>query len=366
MDPSNLIVAYYLGEAYFASRRYSEAIASFEKAIAHSEFRADAYYYLSKALGSLSKQAMERLGREYPDSFYIDLARAHFHEGREGWEEAERAYREALKKRPDAPGLEERLRWVSASAAQPAAAGPPPSVAAGETTMLALLYLPPPAERIDALLDEYRSRVRSGTARRPGERSLYRLAEDSQIASYLAARWIGRNDPGSYRQHQLRAQLHESRGQADDAVSEYRAALRLKPDLQNVHFAMGSMLWSLSRFDEARSELEAELRINSNHPEAHYVLADILQLSGRRDEAKTHLLEALRLDRDFVEAHLAIERIYFAEGQLGKALEELRIAARLSPADPAPHYRMSMVHRRLGNLTEAREAMKRFRRLQTP
>lgn len=364
IDPSNWIVAYYLGEAYFATRRYSDAVESFLKAAANPEFRADAYYYLSKAYGALSKAAMDRLGAESPRSFHVQLARGHYHEGRKNWGEAEDAYRAALERNPAAAGLEERLRWVSLKKTGGGLSGPVPPLPAGEATMLSMLYRPPSDHEIDTLLDQYRNRLKKGGGATASDESTYRLAEDYQIASYLAARWINKNDPGSYRAHQLRAQLHEARGETDDAVREYRQALRLKPDLQNVHFAMGSMLWALSRFEEAVPELEAELRINPNHPEAHYVLADIRQNEGRTDDAKSHLLEALRLQPNLVEAHLAIERIYFAEGHFEKALNELRIAARLSPKNPTPHYRMSLLYRRLGEDEQARRALETFQRLQ--
>ena len=364
LDPSNWIVSYYLGEAYFASRRYADAVAVFGKATASPEFRPDAYYYLSKAYGVLSEAAMDRLGREHPRSFSVQLARGHYHEARKNWGEAEDAYSLALETNPGAEGLEERLRWVIRNKDGGDAAGPAPPLPAGESTMLSMLYRPPSDAAIENLLGRYRNRLETTAAPGGSEESMYRLAEDFQIASYLAARWIGKNDPGSYRAHQLRAQLHEARGETDDAVREYKAALRLKPDLQNVRFAMGSMLWALSRFEEAASELEAELQVNPNHPEAHYVLADIRQVEGRKEDAKRHLLEAVRLQPDLVEAHLAIERIYFAEGEFDKALDELRIAARLSPEDPTPHYRMSMLYRRLGRAEEAREALEAFERLQ--
>ena len=366
LDPSNWVVAYYLGEAYFASRRYSDAVEAFQKAVALPEFRADAYYYLSKAYGALSKAAMHRLGTEYPRSLYVQIARGHYHEGRKNWEEAEDAYRAALAKDPEVGWLEERLRWASLNQDGDGHIRSPPPLPGGEATMLSMLYRPPSDREIDVLLGQYRDRLRISAGTGGSEKSTYRLAEDYQIASYLAARWISKHDPGSYRAHQLRAQLHESRGETDDAVREYKEALRLKPDLQNVHFAMGSMLWALSRFAEALPELEAELRINPNHAEAHYVLSDILQIEGRKEDAKRHLLEALRLQPELVEAHLAIERIYFSEGDFDKALQALRVVARLSPEDPTPHYRMSMLYRRLGKAEEARKALEAFQRLQAP
>ena len=367
LDSSDLVVAYYLGEAYFANRQYSDAIAAFEKATSHIDFRADAHYYLSKAYGALSKQTMDRLAEEYPDSFYIHLARGHYHEGRRNWHEAERAYQSALKRNPGAThlaDLEARHRWVARNAATDGLAGPPPPLPEEGATMLGLLYRPPSEHEIDSLLREYRKRLQPSAPMLAAAESIYRQAEEFQIASYLTARWINMNDPGSYRAHQLRAQLHESRGETDDAVREYHAALRLKPDLQNVRFAIASLLWSLSRFEEARPELEAELRINPNHAEAHYVLGDILQVAGRNDEAKGHLLEALRLKPDLVEAHLAIERIYFAAGQLDKALDQMRTVVRIAPTNPTAHYRMSMLYRRLGRAEQALQELEVFQGLQ--
>ena len=364
LDSSNLIVPFYLGEAYFATRRYADAASSFQKARSLEEFRADAYYYLSKAYGELSKQALDQLDGEDPSSFHMQLARGHFHEGRKSWKEAEKAYDAALKKNPEAVGLEARLQWVSRNAASDSRAGPPPPLPEKEATMLGLLYEPPSEEEIDPMFRAYENRLHQGASVLGDEEKLYRLAEDYQIASYLAARWISKNDPGSYRAHQLRAQLHESRGETDEAVREYRAALRLKPNLQNLHFAIGSLLWSLSRFDEALPELEAELGINHIHPEAHYEIADILQVRGRNAQAKEHLLEALRQKPDLVEAHLAIERIYFAEEQFDQALAHMKSAVRLSPQNPTPHYRMSMLYRKLGKTEEAQKELQEFQRLQ--
>lgn len=363
-DPSNGTVAYYLGEAYFANRRYSDAVAILQKVTGHPDFRADAFYYLSKAYGALSSATMDRLSAEYPRSFHVHLARGHYHEGRKEWKEAEAAYRAALERNPAAEGLSERLRWIALDPEGQGPTGPPPPLSGGQPTMLSMLYEPPSDREVDLLLDQYRDRLMTRTSTDGSAESTYRLAVDYQIASYLSSRWISKNDPDSYRAYQLRAQLHEARGEIDAAVQEYHVALRLKPDLQNVHFAVGSMLWAASRFEDAAPELEAELRINPNHPEAHYLLADIRQLEGRSTDAKRHLLEALRLQPGMVEAHLAIERIYAAEEDFDNALHELKIVARLSPEDPTPYYRMSILYRRLGKAEEARDALAAFERLQ--
>lgn len=364
IDPSNSIVPVYLGEAYYETGRYPAAASEFWKAATNPEFRADAYYFLSRVYGKLAEEALERLVAEHPGSFFVKLALGHFHEGRRNWKEAEKAYREAQRLQPEAEGLEARLAWISSAEAGNRPFRNRPPLPEAEMSLLELLYNPPRGREIESLLEASRKRLIASREAAKGQEALYQQVQEYQVASYLAARWIGENDPGSYRAHLLRAQLHELRGEADEAVSEYRSALRIQPALHEVHFAIGSLLWSLSRLDEALPELQAELRINPNHPEAHYEIADILQVLGRREEAKAHLVEAIRFAPEMVEAHLAIERIYFAEGRFEDGLKHLQDAVRLDPTDPAPHYRMATVFRRLGKSAESQRALAEFQRLQ--
>ncbi len=362
LDPSNLVVQVYLGAAYFARGKFPQAARAFEAATTLPEFRADAYYHLSKAYGEISKDLLTKLARKNPDSYYFHLARAHFQESRRNWQEAADAYQAAVAVKPDAEDLEARRRWVNEQLTGGAAASRP-ALSQNAATLLGYLYDPPPDVAVEKLLSEKMKQLVQSPSDAMEDAALYRSAEDHQIASYLAARWISANDPGSYRGHQLRAQLHESRGETEEAIREYGQAIALKPDLQNVHFAVGSLYWAARRFDEALAELQAELEINPNHPDAHYEIADILREAGRDAEAKVHLLECIRIEPQMLDAHLAIERIYFAEGEFDKALAQIQEAARIAPSDPTPQYRMSAIYRKLGKLEEARAALERFREL---
>ena len=364
LDPSNGMVPIYLGEAYHAVRRIADAAEQFWRATRVADFRADAHYLLNRSYGKLAEQALSRLSREYPESYFAKLSRGHLNEGRKDWEEAEKAYREAAIRRPDADGLPERIEWVRrARAGNPT--GRPPTPSGGRSSLLGLLYDPPSDSDVERMLGERRNREIRRLAANATAEDLYRQAHESEVTAYLAARWIASNDPSSYRAHQLRGELHEARGEIDEAVREYRLALRRNPGLRDVHFAIGSLLWSVSRLDEALPELERELEVSPNHPQAHYEIADILQVRGQREDAKRHLLEAIRFAPGMVEARLALERIHFAEGELDEALAQMREAVRLAPANPTPHYRISMIQRRLGNAEESLASLREFERLRS-
>ncbi len=367
LDPSNLVVQVYLGAAYFAVGDYPEAARAFEAATELPEFRADAFYHLSKAYGEISKSLLAELARKHPASYYFHLAQGHFHESRRSWLQAEEAYQAALAMKPDAADVKIRRDWVHEQLEDKAQEqAPPPAVAGEGTTLLAYLYNPPPDQAVESLLDEKKRQMGQPALDPIDDASLYRRAENYQLASYLAARWISANDPESYRGHQLKAQLHEVQGETEEAIREYGRAAELKPDLQNVHFAAGSLYWAQNRFNEALVELEAELKISPNHAEAHYEIADILRTFGRNAEAQKHLLECLRLQPEMLDAHLAIERIYFLDGKFEEALAHMQEAARIAPSDPTPLYRMAAIYRKLGKTDEARAALERFRELKNP
>src|SRR5713226_5780024 len=68
-------------------------------------------------------------------------------------------------------------------------------------------------------------------------------AETYQVLSFLTSLAVFETAPDSYRAHQLRAQLLEESKNDEGAIEEYRNVLKRKPDLKNIHFAIGSLYW---------------------------------------------------------------------------------------------------------------------------
>jgi tetratricopeptide (TPR) repeat protein len=121
--------------------------------------------------------------------------------------------------------------------------------------------------------------------------------------------------------------------------------LKRKPDLQNIHFAIGSLHWKNQKFDEARKELQLELRTDPNHAQAIYELGDICAFNGRTQDAEKYFLEALKLEPAMVEAHLGLEKIYTASGRYEKSIDRLRAVLRADSSDPTAHCRLALVRR---------------------
>ncbi len=365
LEPSNALVHSYLGYTQFARSAFREAVGELEQALALDSADIDVLYHLSKSYGNLAKELSGQLQSQFQDSPYTNLARAHYFESQEDWKGASGQYRLALEKMPDSARLKEKSRWAASKAVE--ADTPAENGATDELIDGSLAYrdASPSGPKLKAELALWQTRMHSLPQQEVSDKQLYLGNEGYRALSYLTSLAVFESGPESYRAHQLRAQMLESSNKDADAIAEYRNVLKQKPDLQNIHFAIGSLLWKDQHFEQARAELQQELRINPNHPEALYELGDIAAATEDVPQAERYLLAALKLDPKMVEAHYALEKIYTEKGLYEKSLEHLKTALRTDSSDPKAHYRLSLVYRKQGRMQEADKELALFKQSQT-
>jgi len=363
LDKSEDATTLYLAYTAYALADYLGAVGHFRKLANVSPDDPDVLYYLSKSYGQAAKRNLSLLQQKFPNSFHMHLARGHAYEAQSRWEDAKSEYDLAQSQQPENARLKLRLAWVKQNAS-----GQPPSRAAGPQDelidgSLRFLYASPERSEVQGELKRYESFVDRDAGGVSAE-SIYSLAENYQILSFLTSLRVFEVAPESYRAHQLKAQYYAELDKDDEALKEYRAAASLKPDLPDLHFEIGNLYWKRSRLQEALPELTQELSIQPNHPQALYEVADILFFDGKLAEAEQYLLKALKVEPAMAEARLALEKIYTTTGRYTEALVELKRVCELTPEDPTPHYRMATVLRKLGKQEEAQREMGIFTRLQ--
>jgi Flp pilus assembly protein TadD len=125
-------------------------------------------------------------------------------------------------------------------------------------------------------------------------------------------------------------------GGMDEAVSQYREALRLKPDLVGANLGLGNALLGMpGRLGEAIACYEAAVRSRPDSAEGHFNLGNALSMApGRLDDAVAQYEEALRLRPDYAKAHfgLAVALLRWPD-RTGDAAAHLEAGLRLEPGD---------------------------------
>ncbi|MGA8727488.1 MAG: tetratricopeptide repeat protein, partial [Terracidiphilus sp.] len=148
------------------------------------------------------------------------------------------------------------------------------------------------------------------------------------------------------------------------ATQQFRAAVKADPNMPNVHFGLGYLLWRLMQYEEAAQEFKAELANNPEHAEAMTYLADTDIRMSQPDAALPQLEEAIRIDPTIALAHLDLGILYSDRGKKDDALRELKTAEKLNPNDVNIHWRLARFYQGAGKKEEAKIEFEKTRSLQ--
>jgi len=130
--------------------------------------------------------------------------------------------------------------------------------------------------------------------------------------------------------HSLAVYLAD-KGKADDALAEYRVALKINPDSVAVLNNLGAALAAQKRFTEAIACLERSWRLRPDRANTHCNLGFALEETGNSDAALAHYAEALRLDPEYATAHFKLGDLLVKRGNNAEAIAHLRRAVELQP-----------------------------------
>jgi len=226
-----------LGIAQIDSGQYQEAVANLSAALVKRPSDPDLLYYLGRASGLLSKRAIDTLVGAYPDSARTHQAMGENYFVLRQMPQAETEFGEALRQRPDIPGLHLELGLVYAGAV-----------------------------RWDKAEEEFRVE----TKMQPG------------------------NAEAAYR---LGATLLQQ-GRAHEARQELERADKLKPDMPETLYSLGKAASLDSNPAAAEKawirviELEKE---SSLAAQAHFGLANLYRKQGNAAKAQHEMQEYKRL-----------------------------------------------------------------------
>jgi len=100
------------------------------------------------------------------------------------------------------------------------------------------------------------------------------------------------------------ALVHTS--QFDEAIADYREAIRLAPDLANVHTALSGVLLRQGKLEEAVAEARTAARLNPDNAYTHVCLSYALFDQGKLKEALAEARTAVRLKPSSPHAHICL------------------------------------------------------------
>jgi len=153
-----------------------------------------------------------------------------------------------------------------------------------------------------------------------------------------------------------------------DAEKEYHEALRLRPDVPEVHLELGEVYAGAFQWVKAEEEFRAQTKLQPGNAEAAYRLGAALLEQGKAHEARAQLLRADKLLPDMPETLYSLGKAASLEGDTAAAEKEwtklLSIEKESSLAAQA-HFGLASLYRKQGKTAAAKREIEEFQRLQT-
>lgn len=280
IDPGNVLVHFYLGQADAQDKRYGEAIRHLRAAISNNRFFTDAYMQLADAYLADDRP------REAVDILHQALNAFHTGSSYRGLFTGDHVRDQPLPHYVDLSDLARKLTRLELDFHNV------------DQAMAALENAHPSSKNADLwqeISDAFRSK---------GD------AESAEIAS-VRSREVEESEP------------------TDTKLAEEE----IKSGVAEAHFALGEELYERGHVEDAFEEYAEAVRLNPDHADAHHGLGVVYQDDEEYDLAEKEFREVLRINPNDADAHFALGEIFDAREDWQNALDEYREALRIAPHD---------------------------------
>ncbi|MDE0186997.1 MAG: tetratricopeptide repeat protein [Candidatus Poribacteria bacterium] len=171
-----------------------------------------------------------------------------------------------------------------------------------------------------------------------------------------------------------RAEVSQSEGDYELALSAYRKAIELNPDFPEALLNLGNIANKLSRLEEAEKAYMSLLTLRSNHAHSqlgkipisrlHLNLGKIYMRQEKFPQANRHYREALKHNPDLAEAFYDLGFIAFKNGRADDAVDNYKSALKIQPDMAEAHYFLGKIYVEQNHFDPAEKAFQRVIEIQ--
>jgi len=161
----------------------------------------------------------------------------------------------------------------------------------------------------------------------------------------------------------LAGEAYDEMRDHDDAIQQFRNAVKQDPRVPGVHFGLGYLLWCQNYFEEAARQFQMEAENTPGDAQTVAYWADSEVRLNHPDVARPLLERALRLNDRQELPWLDLGIIDADAGHRDSAMREFKQAARLDPSDAKVHWRLARLYKSMGLSAQAQAEFDKTRNL---
>jgi tetratricopeptide (TPR) repeat protein len=173
-------------------------------------------------------------------------------------------------------------------------------------------------------------------------------------------------DPDSWRVHEVLGQADAQAFRGDDAIGEFRLAIRFAPNEPGLNEELGDACWTADKFQEADDAYAQEIKNDPSNVIAYYKLGSLRVTRNDAASGVPLLEQALHLDPSITDANYYLGKGYVALGEPDTAIEHFRLATNPRGSEELrimSWYQIAILCRNLHRSQEAAEAVENFQKM---
>jgi len=195
---------------------------------------------------------------------------------------------------------------------------------------------------------------------------LYHRGQAHLLVSRNSYERMFKEDPKSWRVHQVLGQVASEGEHYTDAIYEYLEAIKLAPTQPGLHEELGSVYRNANKMDEAEAAFQRELEVDPHNVLARYKLGVLVMEKGDGPRAKKLIEAALQEKPGLLHADYNLGRVEKLLGNDAAAVAHLEKAT-TTDSDPdivqQAWYQLGLLYRRLHRPDDAQKALAMFQKL---
>jgi tetratricopeptide (TPR) repeat protein len=137
--------------------------------------------------------------------------------------------------------------------------------------------------------------------------------------------------PEEFRPHLNLGSIYAEQNRFDEAISEIKTALQLRPDYSDAYNSLGVAYSKQNLLDEAISAYKTAVQLRPDYADAYNNLGDAYAKQNRLDEAISAFKTALLFKPDYADAYSNLGVVYAKQSRFDEAISAFKTALQFRP-----------------------------------
>ncbi len=159
--------------------------------------------------------------------------------------------------------------------------------------------------------------------------------------------------PGSIESHNNLGLAYKSKGRIKDSIAEFAKVLKLDPNYPEAYNNLGLIFGTIGQGEKSVKAFKKAVALRPGYPEALYNLGLVYAKKGKSDLAISYFSESLKYKPDFTPAISNIGTMYAKQGKHKTAVKYYQRALFYEPANMHTHYNLAFTYKNLGMRNKA-------------